>query len=355
MGVGPIQPHLVMQCPMSENLAFGLVSVSACVGVASSLVLLVVSLTGGQRRAVLSRLVTGLAVADLLTNLWVFVPSWLEQRHFFVFPAVRWCGGWSYVSFVLIMWSDLIAASIALSVLLALMAWAESVERMRWAPLAALPLALLINCGQLLSPAHAQDDSRHMPNGLRLDCKPSPGSYSIFLTALMGSLFLVMTGAAVGFLKLRRSAPESAAKRAFSCARRYLLAFAMTWLGKACSLPTLTQQDTSARMTCDQWALTFVADAFIFLGGFWNLLAYHGLNFKMSSHKVVTFRSSASLATGSGTPLRVMLPREPALDPWLLLWGAEPGNEDPDAGLALPTSHAGAAETVAPCQTPARP
>lgn len=308
----------------------------------SSVALLLLSVFSRQKRAVLGRLVIGLAVADTSANLVIFVPCWLEQGSFFVYPSVQWCEGYVFTIFSLVTWSELLSASINIAVLLALLGRVQSLERMRWAPVLTLPVAFLFNSVSLFHPARRLDDPTRMPNGLYLDCQPSKWTYLTIAVAL-GIVFVLVSAITVySFVRIKRHSPESSAWRAFTCGRRYWLAFLLTYAVKALALPrTAENRDERLHGTCEDWTWTFLADGCIFLNGFFNLVAYQGLNFKLSYHRAVVFSSyTPTSATESidstelpqRRALRTSAPTEEPVDPWLMLWGDKEAHREAHTG-----------------------
>lgn len=268
-----------MECNFEETLTFKSLTLTACLGLLSSAILLVVSLWRNKHRDVLGRLVAGLAVANIACNATVLIPSWIDQKRFFVFPSVTgWCTSWVYLTWSCIYWSELLSGAIAVAVLLAQQGWTRAVDRMRWAPVLLLPTAFLVNVGLLANEATDQPDTPQTPRDITLNCVPGQGSYYLFVAVLLLVLFTITGVTSYSLWQFWRTASPSVTKRAWNCCARYLAAFVMTWWAKCVSL--IFTPASGTELSCNQWAITFVSDCFVFLSGFWNLLAYTGLDFR---------------------------------------------------------------------------
>lgn len=333
-----------LSCDSYEVAAFRWVSIAGTLGLVASVTLLLLSVCSRQKRAVLGRLVIGLALADTSAILVTFVPVWVERGSFFVYPSVPWCEGYVFTTLSLFMWSELLSASISIAVLLALLGRVQSLERMRWAPVLTLPVAFLINSVSLLPDAAARtlNNPDRMPNGLSLDCEASRSTYVTYAVAL-GIVLVLVSGITVySFVRIKRRSPESSAWRAFSCGRRYWLAFLLTYAVKVLA-PThwSKSRDERTNYTCESWTWVFLADSCVMLNGFFNLVAYRGLNFKLSHHRAVVF-SSFTPTTAIEPQDLTELPQRRALqtsdpteepeDPWLMLWGDEEAHSEARSG-----------------------
>lgn len=304
-----------------------IVSVAALIGIVGSSLLLLYSFCMRRKhhKSILGRMVACLALVDLTLNIWVLLPVWVYQGGIALSAAnfVPWCGPWIFVARLLSFWSMLLALSIALSVLMALLKRAIPIQIQKLSPLLCLPLAALLNLGFLIHPA--------TPQGLsdpRTSYCSAPEA-DMALTIELGVMFTIILFVHVfGVIWTWKHSPNSVVRRLYISARGFLLAFLASNVLGAITFPM-----DAAGVSCTmQLALVCARDSFLLLNGFFNFLAFRGVAAQHSASGVVTF-GEAELLT-------------PQAEQFMLLWTIpeEMYSERSQSSDASPTPSQGPSE-----------
>lgn len=316
--------------PSQLAIAHTVVDVSAGLGIVGSVTLLWLCLRRhhAQRRSVLGRLVVFVALADLATGLWLFTPNLVANGIISVNPLhnfQEWCGYWIAGLRFLQFYSALLAASIALSIMFALLQLPHFVMCLRLAPGFIIPIAVALTVPYIATPAGYQYAL------LDPDCSPTQLSESIFewfLIALIIGMTIIL---AIGLHVLRRWSPESVVKRAFFAAARFIIAFLTSW--SIYCLQLLIDWSVPSEDPCLRWVLRYGHRVYV-LNGLFNLLAYRVVPVLEGEPRVVTFGAAESFsgterATSSGTGSSR---RSRAPSHWLMLYDEDEEEESSLAG-----------------------
>lgn len=278
-----------------------MIAAAGLLSMAASSLLFLLCIYGRSYRAILGRLVTVLAIADLATNCWIFIPNWIKNGSLHFDPSwVDNCAVWIGGVRLLQVWSIVLAASIAVAILLALWKWNTLLDKMRWAPVASVPLACALNLGYLVAPSYkAQSDPYPFPY-----CESTNAAALIFAGELLGTFAVLGAVHIFGIIKMQEHSPGSVVRRAWQSASRYLLAFLAT---NACYVISVMSKQFKflALWSCTSWWWHNVRISFYVSAGLFNLLAFGGFTCK-DRLRVVTFGGTEerSFASSGRSPTR---------------------------------------------------
>lgn len=266
-------------------------TVSGLVGIGGSSLLLLICLCKGQYRSdlVLGRLVLLLALSDLLANLWLFGPNWIQNRRLSLNPCVPWCGWWLGGVRFLQAWSVVLSAGIALAVLFALLKKPDSVQRFRHFPAVSIPIAFVLNLNYVFYPAYLpSDEGQFRPDAY---CVSPDASQDTFEGLLIVIFFAVWAVHCFGIIEMRKHSPGSVVRRAYKCASRYLVAFLLSY-GPYVVTRLLLEAQILRTNSCGFWWAQHVRDMCYIAAGFFNLIAYQAVRIQEIAQSVVTFGGS---------------------------------------------------------------
>lgn len=238
----------------------------------------------------LGRLVTVLALSDLLTSLWNYVPNWAYNRSVWEGPGVPWCGLWIAGIRLGQLWSVIISGCIALAIFAAVLKKPAGVQALWHAPLWSLPVAILLNLAYVLYP------SRRITEGVPQPYCSSPEvSENVFAAELVATCLLILALHGFSYSSMRKCAPDSVVRRSFVAASHYLSAFSCTWAPYVISI-LLLRADVVSADSCSMFGLQITRDICYSLNGLFNLVVHSHI--RTMEPLVVTFREEESVVVG---------------------------------------------------------